>query len=216
MRRQLEHAEVLRRQWTSAKAPEYVARPVPLVAVKIPDNLGPCIEQSARGVHTVWMEQRIREGWQRGDAVDTTAKTHPNLVPFEDLDDEGREPNLVMARDSIKLILAMGMVFEKAPLGRKGSVSEVPIPSILHEVVEVMAFHAHEVWADDKFKKGYKWAEERDEDKKHHHQLIPYFMLDDEDKEYDRITSQNAIRAILSAGYNITKLDILDTAALWI
>eukprot|EP00936_MAST-01D_sp_MAST-1D-sp1_P000011 g11.t1 len=54
MQLQLKHEKELREQWTPSK--EYVAHPVPLVAVKIPENLGPCVEQSVRGVLEVWVE----------------------------------------------------------------------------------------------------------------------------------------------------------------
>lgn len=35
--------------------------------------------------HDSWMAQKERDGWVYGDVKDPLAKTHPCLVPFEDL-----------------------------------------------------------------------------------------------------------------------------------
>ncbi len=35
--------------------------------------------------HNAWMEDKIKDGWVYGDTKDAEAKTHPCLVPFNDL-----------------------------------------------------------------------------------------------------------------------------------
>ena len=36
-------------------------------------------------LHESWMKQKIDEGWVYGEVKDPAAKTHPCLVPYEDL-----------------------------------------------------------------------------------------------------------------------------------
>jgi RyR domain len=35
--------------------------------------------------HDAWMEEKVAEGWTRGDVKDAGKKTHPQLVPYDDL-----------------------------------------------------------------------------------------------------------------------------------
>jgi hypothetical protein len=35
--------------------------------------------------HKLWSDSMLRDGWKHGDQYDETAKTHPNLVPYENL-----------------------------------------------------------------------------------------------------------------------------------
>ncbi len=35
--------------------------------------------------HVVWMKKKIRDGWTFGPVRDASAKTHPSLIPFEQL-----------------------------------------------------------------------------------------------------------------------------------
>ena len=45
--------------------------------------------------HNAWMEEKINEGWVYGKKKDPEAKTHPCLVPFEEL------PLLQQAKDAL-------------------------------------------------------------------------------------------------------------------
>jgi hypothetical protein len=38
--------------------------------------------------HNSWMSQKVEEGWQYGEVKDAEAKTHPCIVPFEQLPKE--------------------------------------------------------------------------------------------------------------------------------
>jgi hypothetical protein len=40
--------------------------------------------------HKSWMDQKLKEGWVFGEAKDGNAKTHPCLVPYEQLPPEQR------------------------------------------------------------------------------------------------------------------------------
>lgn len=38
-----------------------------------------------RAQHEQWMAHKVADGWVHGDAKDEAAKTHPQLVPYDDL-----------------------------------------------------------------------------------------------------------------------------------
>lgn len=44
----------------------------------------------ASAQHDAWSEDKIKNGWKFGEVKDADAKTHPCLVPFEDLPFEQR------------------------------------------------------------------------------------------------------------------------------
>jgi hypothetical protein len=63
----------------------YTPRPIDVSGVVVPRELGSLIETLARNNHDIWAVERIREGWTDGPARDDTRKTHPLLIPYEDL-----------------------------------------------------------------------------------------------------------------------------------
>ena len=54
-------------------------------------------DASAGDQHRQWMAQRLEEGWVFGEVRDEDAKTHPMLVPFEDLPDFEIKKDLLVA-----------------------------------------------------------------------------------------------------------------------
>ena len=49
------------------------------VEMHLNGNVGP------EASHKSWMASKLRDGWRYGKAKDSTAKTHPCLMPFDDL-----------------------------------------------------------------------------------------------------------------------------------
>ena len=86
----------------------YVPQPKDLSNVEIPKSLDRLSEVIAAHVHDVWAEGRIKEGWSYGEKRDDDAKTHPCLVPYDDLPDSEKEYDRNTATATIKLILAAG------------------------------------------------------------------------------------------------------------
>ena len=55
-------------------------------------------DQTAKVQHEQWVKQKRAAGWKHGDEKDGRQKTHPLLVPYEDLDlVERRKDALVIA-----------------------------------------------------------------------------------------------------------------------
>ena len=53
---------------------------------------------SGRSQHDQWVAQKQRDGWRLGPVKDASAKTHPLMVPYDDLPDwERRKDALINA-----------------------------------------------------------------------------------------------------------------------
>lgn len=83
--------------------------------------------------------------------------------------------------------------------------SKIPLPEELEPLKEELSKNVHEVWATGRLAAGWKYGPVRDELKKEHPCLIPYEMLSEEEKDYDRATALSTIRFILSKGYHLSK-----------
>ena len=85
--------------------------------------------------------------------------------------------------------------------------SGIRVPEDLQALAELLARNTHEVWAQQRMEEGWTYGERRDGEKKTHPDLIPYEDLSEGEKDYDRSTSMETIRVILSMGYRIIKED---------
>ena len=86
----------------------YKPYPADISGEKLPDELGCLVEQMAKNVHEVWAETRIKHGWKYGICRDDVFKTHPCLVPYEELPEEEKEYDRNTAVSTLKLILKLG------------------------------------------------------------------------------------------------------------
>ena len=81
----------------------------------------------------------------------------------------------------------------------------VDLPMELQALAEDIAKNVHEVWASGRMKDGWTYGEERNDAEKKHPCLVPYEDLSEEEKEYDRHTSIETIKLILTLGFKISK-----------
>ena len=57
-------------------------------------------------LHDLWCQEKTAAGWTYGPTKDTAAKTHPCLLPYQDLPDEQRTKDRLFA--AIVTALAIG------------------------------------------------------------------------------------------------------------
>ena len=81
----------------------------------------------------------------------------------------------------------------------------VALPDGIHELIERLAEHNHDVWARQRLAEGWTYGPERNDAKKHHPDLVPYGRLPEAEKEYDRQTAIGVIKAIVALGYRVEK-----------
>lgn len=91
----------------------YVPSPIPTDDVELSDNLLDLIELLAEHNHEVWATQRIKDGWIYGDQRDDDRKTHPCLVPYDDLPETEKEYDRLTAIGVLKVIISLGYRIEK-------------------------------------------------------------------------------------------------------
>lgn len=82
---------------------------------------------------------------------------------------------------------------------------DLKLPEDLLPLIEDIAKHVHEVWAQNRVNEGWSYGPVRDDSKKQHPCLVPYEELPEREKEYDRATSQETIKMILKLGFVIKK-----------
>lgn len=82
---------------------------------------------------------------------------------------------------------------------------DVAIPQELEELVEKLAKNVHEVWAESRISQGWKYGNERDDEKKLHPCLVPYEELSEIEKDYDRNTAMQTLKLIEKLGFKIVK-----------
>lgn len=82
---------------------------------------------------------------------------------------------------------------------------DVVLDKEILELSEALAKNTHEVWSENRIKDGWTFGEQRDDKLRTHPCLIPYDELPEEEKEYDRHTSMEALKLIIKLGYKIVK-----------
>jgi class 3 adenylate cyclase/tetratricopeptide (TPR) repeat protein len=68
---------------------------------------------------------------------------------------------------------------------------------------EILARNTHENWSRLRLIDGWRYGPHRNDEKKEHPNLVPYDQLLEEERQYDRQTSMEAIKALLAMGYTI-------------
>lgn len=79
--------------------------------------------------------------------------------------------------------------------------TKVKLPEELRPLAEAMARNVHEVWAATRMAQGWSYGPQRDDAAKRHPCLVPYEDLPEEEKVYDRNTSIETLKFILSKGF---------------
>jgi hypothetical protein len=83
-------------------------RPIDTSQVDLPPSLEGLTERLAAHIHAVWARGRLDEGWRPGPRRDDAARTHPGLVPYEELSESEKDYDRRTALEAIRAILALG------------------------------------------------------------------------------------------------------------
>lgn len=86
----------------------YKPAPADTSHIELPEELNTLVEDMAKNVHEVWSAGRIREGWTYGPVRDDTKKTHPCLVPYEELPESEKDYDRATSQETLKFILKSG------------------------------------------------------------------------------------------------------------
>ena len=83
--------------------------------------------------------------------------------------------------------------------------SGIALDPALAELTEKLAENAHDNWAVKRFKDGWTFGPSREDASKRHPNLVAYSELSEADKDLDRVTAMETIKAMLALGYEIRK-----------
>lgn len=85
------------------------------------------------------------------------------------------------------------------------SAEHVVLSDEILELVERLAENAHDIWALERLRDGWKFGLERDDTRRQHPCLVPYAQLSERDRDYDRSMVVGSIQAILFLGFTISR-----------
>ena len=83
--------------------------------------------------------------------------------------------------------------------------SHVTLSSDLQELLERLAQNNHDHWARKRIEEGWRYGARRDDREKQHPDLVPYNQLPESEKEYDRKTVVEVLKAIIALGYEVRR-----------
>ncbi len=75
---------------------------------QIPADLLELVEKLAENTHNAWSAQRLAEGWSYGPERDDFKKTHPCLVPYQELPESEKEYDRKISLGTLQTILGWG------------------------------------------------------------------------------------------------------------
>ncbi|MBQ1723983.1 MAG: Ryanodine receptor Ryr [Muribaculaceae bacterium] len=90
------------------KSNHYIPKPLDTSNIAFPEQLTALIEVIAKNVHETWAQQRFAEGWVYGPKRSDDLKTHPCLVPYDQLPDEEKNYDRNTALNTLKTIIRLG------------------------------------------------------------------------------------------------------------
>lgn len=123
--------------------------------------------------------------------IPTSPKTYPIDV-FQNAWDDSSNYIVILSNQSN---------YEPHPL----NLDDVSIEPELLELREAIAENAHEVWAKTRKDQGWSYGPERDDAKKLHPDMIPYNLLPESEKEYDRQMAIKTIKLVKKLGWDLKK-----------
>ena len=93
------------------------------------------------------------------------------------------------------------MDYQPMPLNTE----HVVLTSDIQELTELLARNTHDVWARQRLSEGWRYGPHRDDARKEHSCLVPYEQLTETEKQYDRNTALETLKAIIALGYQVER-----------
>ena len=89
--------------------------------------------------------------------------------------------------------------YDPKPIDTSGS----DLPTSLALLIERLAESNHDIWAQQRIADGWTWGPTRNDNTRKHPDLVPYADLSDAEKQYDRNSVVETLKAIVALGYRI-------------
>ena len=92
----------------AATPPTYQPSPVSTTDTMLSPDIVALAETLARNTHEVWSQGRMAEGWQYGPVRDDQLKTHPGLVPYDELSESEKDYDRQTSMETLRHITSLG------------------------------------------------------------------------------------------------------------
>ena len=83
--------------------------------------------------------------------------------------------------------------------------SKIALNTELRDLLERLARNNHDHWAQKRFSEGWRHGFMRNDGKKEHPDLVAYDDLPESEKDYDRKSVLETIKAVIALGYEIRR-----------
>lgn len=83
--------------------------------------------------------------------------------------------------------------------------SKVKLGDDLRQLTEQLAENAHDHWAMRRMAEGWTFGPVRDDAARRHPNLVPYAGLTEAEKDYDRDSAMQTLKAIIALGWRIER-----------
>ncbi len=83
--------------------------------------------------------------------------------------------------------------------------THVQLTDDILELTELLAKNVHEHWASQRLSEGWTYGPSRNDQRRETPVLVPFEQLPESEKEYDRKTALETLKAIIALGYSIKK-----------
>ena len=114
---------------------DYIPAPIDVSDIQLPSELCELAEIIAKNVHEVWAAGRLAEGWKYGPERNDALRTHPGLVPYEELSETEKDYDRRTAMGTFKLIQKIGFGIKKLKIVKFFT----SIPILLYSLVRISA-----------------------------------------------------------------------------
>ena len=91
----------------------YKPSPIDTSDVELSPEVTELAEMLARNTHEIWSQNRLDDGWVYGECRDDTLRTHPCLVPYDELPERERDYDRATSIEALKLITKLGFKITK-------------------------------------------------------------------------------------------------------
>lgn len=92
---------------------KYNPEPIDTSDVKLSDEIKELVEKLSENVHDSWAKQRLNDGWVFGEERNDKLKTHPSLVPYDELSENEKDYDRITVQETIKVLLKLGYDLKK-------------------------------------------------------------------------------------------------------
>lgn len=92
---------------------KYIPQPIDTSDVEVGKDVLELAEILAKNTHDVWAAGKLNEGWKYDEKLDREQKTHPLLVPYEELAESDKDYDRRTSLETLKLLIKLGYKIEK-------------------------------------------------------------------------------------------------------